>query len=542
MRFAACCTVLFSILAAANAQASPTKRTHIDDADFKSFKSVKPRAAELLEQGEEQMQKGQLAEAAETLERAWKEHPYPALIARRRCQVLNALGRREEALKACSSALSSKASPMDLRTVVNLRLSEPGLASPGVIVEALKYTKQAKTYGRDEPWGYAAECDIAARIGDEAMFRKCLAELERISPDHYETRRARSMISAPSPALLGIGWALIGLAFVATCAHALRRFFRGRLRGTAAATAAMLAALTLSLPARAENASAAPSSAPAPGPAGPSGKQGLSIWPIDHNDPEKSVPTLAQRDSNPLDFGYHLQDLITEGERATRLGDYRAAIKYYRAVAKAVPDRTTGYSKACKLHEMLGEREDALQWCGTAVSKFGATLDDFQRFSRVTLSKQDPLTEVEKYNLEDAITHIKQQKDAPAIAAAELMQCELGMKTGDLRHLQECQAALVQRAPNDATTIYYEWALALKLRDFSEANRHLARAKKAQAKPETVAHMETATAELRNLYWRKRLLLGAGGLFGVGLSVFGVEMLLRWRRSRQRFRFHRQSR
>src|SRR5687768_3778511 len=50
------------------------------------------------------------------------------------------------------------------------------------------------------------------------------------------------------------------------------------------------------------------------------GRRGLSKWPIDHSDPERSVPTQAQREKNPLEFGYHLMDLIEAAEQKAKAG------------------------------------------------------------------------------------------------------------------------------------------------------------------------------------------------------------------------------
>ena len=45
-----------------------------------------------------------------------------------------------------------------------------------------------------------------------------------------------------------------------------------------------------------------------------------------------------QRDGNPLEFGYFVQDLLAKAEIATKKQDHQAAIRYYRALAIGVPD------------------------------------------------------------------------------------------------------------------------------------------------------------------------------------------------------------
>ena len=64
---------------------------------------------------------------------------------------------------------------------------------------------------------------------------------------------------------------------------------------------------------------------------------------IDENHPERSIPTPEQAMKNPLQMGYLLMDLIARGEAATEIGDHEAAIRYYRAIAKAVPERAVSF-------------------------------------------------------------------------------------------------------------------------------------------------------------------------------------------------------
>jgi hypothetical protein len=62
------------------------------------------------------------------------------------------------------------------------------------------------------------------------------------------------------------------------------------------------------------------------------------IFPIDDADPVRDVPTQAEADARPLDFAYYLQELAARADAATARGDHGAAVRYYRALARAVPD------------------------------------------------------------------------------------------------------------------------------------------------------------------------------------------------------------
>jgi hypothetical protein len=66
---------------------------------------------------------------------------------------------------------------------------------------------------------------------------------------------------------------------------------------------------------------------------------------IDHENPEASVPPAKERNANPLEMGYLLQDLLERAEQARKQNDYRAVVRYARAVVKAVPERAKSWSK-----------------------------------------------------------------------------------------------------------------------------------------------------------------------------------------------------
>jgi hypothetical protein len=74
---------------------------------------------------------------------------------------------------------------------------------------------------------------------------------------------------------------------------------------------------------------------------------------IDEHDPEASVPTPEQAMRNPLEMGYLLMDLIARAEAATQRGDHAAAVRYHRAIVKAVPARALAHANLCRAQETL---------------------------------------------------------------------------------------------------------------------------------------------------------------------------------------------
>src|SRR4051812_45708366 len=70
-----------------------------------------------------------------------------------------------------------------------------------------------------------------------------------------------------------------------------------------------------------------------------------AIGAIDEEHPERSVPTPEQALKNPLEMGYLVMDLVARAEAASQRGDHAAAVRYYAAIAKAVPERSVSYTK-----------------------------------------------------------------------------------------------------------------------------------------------------------------------------------------------------
>jgi len=358
-----------------------------------------------------------------------------------------------------------------------------GPPSPGELVEALTFAKATTNDMPSQPWGYAASCDIAVGLGDVEMLGKCVEQLRRVAPDHEETlhyygllKRARSTTGAL------IGWAVILLATLATLVHALvrrsRRAFPSRALGAAAGVLALLVA--------------------SPAHAGPNDTFG--DWEVNDADPESSVPSPAKRDSDPMSFGHFLFDLSFKAERAEKKKDYQAAVKFYRAVAKAVPDRSVGFAKTCKQYEALGEWQNALDYCRGAVARDGVKLEDYQNYVRLQLAKPGLLVPAEIEDVSNVVKHLS--ADESTRGAAAEMQCDLGVRISSLPHLQECTTTLAALTPNNPKALPYQWALAMKREDFAEARRVIDLAKAASMRPENVQQMEQATS-LAASFWRR---------------------------------------
>ena len=529
-------TLATVLVATSAAGAATTKHHHIDENELYSLRMMYPVAVTALERGEELLRAGDLQGARERFADAARQVPSSALFARRHCQVLSLLGRRTEAVSECQRTMEFGGTPLDHRALVGAMLAGDAPADPQDLGDAYLLATGAKRKLPHEPWGDAALCDIIAHVGDAATLEQCVANLVEIDPDHYETRRAASMLRARAGSSWVFGWAALALAFGGTLAHAV---WRGRRRWLRSAGPAALALGALAHPGTAHADEPAPaasaSAAPAEREGGSQGLlHGLSRWPIDDADPMKTLPTTAQRDADPLEFGYHLMDLTNRAQAAANEKDYAKAIRYLRAAAKAVPDRAITFSRICEYEEILNEPQKALEACGTALTLPGVLAGDYVRYGKLLLSKEGTFTEDDSRDLKEVMDHLRAQ-GPDAAKLAEQMQCPFALRTLEEKRLESCVKEFVKRNPNSQEAVMYQWALALKRENLSEAKSLVGRAKTLQLPPEGVAQMERAVSEAESARLRRWFLdWKVGAVLLAGIGAFAAWFTLKRLRSAPR--------
>ncbi|MDX2052648.1 MAG: tetratricopeptide repeat protein [Polyangiaceae bacterium] len=512
------------LLAAPRVDSAASTRAYIDQRDVDRMASREPRALELLLQGEQALASGKLEEAARLFSEAATLAPERALVFRRKCQALAELGRRTEAVEACNKALSFVGSPMDLRAAVGALMSGPP-PTPTELASAAMMAEKAVHVSPDQPWGYAARCDIAVQLGDRALLEACVEELKRRAPNHYETKRAQALLPARQSAwALALFWATIVFFGALAVAHQLYghwRQFLAKPPPSKAAVTALLLGASLLLP---RAVTAAPD-APLP----TLGTPGAPVeYPINDEDPVSSVPPPDVPNKNPIGFGYFLMEVSSRAEKAAKVGDYPRAIKYFSAIAKAVPENAAGFSKLCELYEESGKRDLALANCEIAVNREGVKLEDYTRFVRVALAKEGALEPEWVKKLDAVFAHLHKSEDTRVTAA--LLQCELGVRLEDVARLELCTKLLDQKLPADPKTISFSWALAIKRGDLAQAEAAVARARSAKMPVAAIETMSAATDQIRpwwtraSKHWKQLL----GGAF-VALGVAGASLLLRRR-------------
>jgi hypothetical protein len=195
---------------------------------------------------------------------------------------------------------------------------------------------------------------------------------------------------------------------------------------------------------------------------------------INEDSPEHSVPSDVEKRDNPIQFGYFLQDLLAKGEGARKRKDFSAMVRYYRALAKAVPDQATSWSQLCEAYMLANDPAHGARACKTALERPGAELKDFTRFVSLTLQKPEPLMPPERAEVEKVLAHIA--GDPALNVTVNQLRCQLAVKMSDEKALEQCTAALAKAAPDDLKTIIYQWSLAVRKGQGPEATRLLKRA------------------------------------------------------------------
>jgi tetratricopeptide (TPR) repeat protein len=488
-----------------------------DAQELEAMRAQHPRAADLLAQGEALVAKGALRDALTLFGQAEKEDPNGSLEWRRDCETRIVLGERDRAILACSSALERSRSSGNVRALVSALVDGPSPPTTVQLTNALIVTASESKRAPGGPTAAAAACTIAERIGNVVMLERCAEELQRTAPDDPATRRALAALSARCPPWrFWGGWIAIAAAVLFTVGHALRAWIRRMpSRSAAAAVTAMTAALLVAAPARAQHF----------GEQQPRSDLG-SKFVIDDEHPENSIPSEKDRNANPLEFGYWIQDVATRADRASHKGDHLKAAKYYEALATAVPDRAVGAKRACMEYEQAGDRDMAINACARALTADGLIVGDYQHFVDLVLSKPGRLADRDVQALDMVIAHMRE--DPGGHDAVDLVECEIATRTGNVAQLRECTTNLAARFPDDMRTITYQWALAIQEGNLAQAARLLDRARDRGMPTDRLDLMQQETAaKTRKHRIQVALAIAAIALLLAGVGLAGRAVMRR---------------
>ncbi len=496
-------------------RAQATIRDGSDQRVVDRMRESQPDLVTLLEQGESLAVSGNLGDALKLFRQGElaSTGSTAGLFERRECQVLTDLGRRAEASAACFQALQDFRSPTNVAAIARSLATGPSPPTSAELTQALDVLTLARERAPGSPQLTAAMCDIAESIGDGIMLQHCADELEHIAPNYGPTHRIlRTLNRLCPPWLFWGGWLAILGAVAVTAGDVVRRWARSRSVVRAAlVTISLLVSIALSAPARAE-------------------ANWLSQkFKINDQDPESSVPSDAELQADPLQAGYMLQDLISKAEIASKKGDHGAAVKFYAAILKLVPTRAIGASKMCDEFEAVGNLLQATNACGLALGLQGVTTKEYSHFVHLVMRKPGELSPNEVLALKNVINHVKQ--DPNGLMLGNELECQVAVRTSDIERLTECSAALAGIAPNDSTTLTYEWDLAVRQHQFSLADEFLARAQAAGVNGDELARMQSVTRDGQARHRWQVALTTVGGLALLGSLVYGLVMVFVRRRA-----------
>lgn len=193
----------------------------------------------------------------------------------------------------------------------------------------------------------------------------------------------------------------------------------------------------------------------------------------------------------PMEMGYMLMELSDRAELAKSKGDHAQAAKYYRAMARAVPDRAVSFSKACAAHEAASQWDEAAEMCRAALGRGGVKAEDYARFVRVTLRKPGPVASAELDDVEAVIGELRSRATTPEGKRVPVdLECELATRLEDKARTRACVGALKELGRDPVKTKVYEWSLAMMENDEKAARDVLVKAKAVGVTPAALASMQ----------------------------------------------------
>jgi len=231
----------------------------------------------------------------------------------------------------------------------------------------------------------------------------------------------------------------------------------------------------------------------------PGALPGTSTFAINDSDPVSSVPSEQQARQKPLEMGYFLMELSDRAQAAQARGEHKQAAQYFRAMAKAVPDRATGFSKACAAHAAASEWDLALEVCRVALATEGVTGADLVRFVHVMLQQPRALGPRDIEEIDVVLARLNQEVTDTKEAELALrdLECQVAVRLEHEGRLRACDAAMTKLAPNTPKTLMYTAATAMAQGDWSQADRVIERARQAGLPAAAVGVLEQAVSQRR---------------------------------------------
>jgi hypothetical protein len=252
---------------------------------------------------------------------------------------------------------------------------------------------------------------------------------------------------------------------------------------------------------------------------------------INDADPESSIPDQGGLNRDPIATGYMLMEMSLRAEKAEGERDWPKALRYYRALGKAVPERSVSFSRICNVYIQMSETDLAIEACRKATRLQGVTVNDFLRLATLLLERTPegvglPPDDVKE--IEAVVRHLR--KDNPEGQEPQILLCRLAVKLGSVPGLRECVDKLEQALPHDATTLTFKFSLALLEKDLSKAHEVIDEARQAELPAEAIGLMQKELSTRARQKLTRQLATGAA-VVGVPFAA-ATALLALWRRRR----------
>jgi Zn-dependent protease with chaperone function len=214
--------------------------------------------------------------------------------------------------------------------------------------------------------------------------------------------------------------------------------------------------------------------------------------------------------------------LLEQANAARDRGDHRIAEMLYGELFERVPTFIHAERRRCGELSRLGERQAALPLCQDAVNK-DASSENLGALGVVLIEvpKGETPAQSELEQAEYALDRAAElEPNAVYLAQA---QCQLAFYQKSIPRLSACTARLQQLAPDDGSTIWSSWVLAMSENRLSDAQTLVKRAKSLHLPAEMIDHMHSQTEAA--IPWTTRALTWAVLILG-GWAVLSGSLVL----------------
>jgi Zn-dependent protease with chaperone function len=215
--------------------------------------------------------------------------------------------------------------------------------------------------------------------------------------------------------------------------------------------------------------------------------------------------------------------LFQQANAARAREDHRTAEKLYGEVFARVPAFIAAERRRCGELGQLGERQAALPLCQDAANKDpnSANLGALG----ITLLQLPNGQTPPQSDLDEAASALDRAAELePKEVYLAQAQCQLALYQKSVPRLSACSARLEQLAPDDRSTIFSSWVLALSENRLSDAQGLVKRAKSLHFPASMVEHMSAETDAA--VPWTTRALTWAALVLGVWAALSGVLVLI----------------